>query len=88
MFTGNILTAEEISDFINSPENAIILQHDAHQDYDKRLAWGIEAVSVSGVVSLLSLSFVVRHTSVFNCLRITTMPVSFAHTALDLSHSP
>jgi hypothetical protein len=43
-FTGETLDAGDVVKFINSPENAILLQHDVHQDYDKRFAWGIEAV--------------------------------------------
>jgi hypothetical protein len=51
-FTGNTITAEDIVGFINTPENALLLQHDAHQEYDNLFAWGIEAVSGSdGIVS-------------------------------------
>jgi hypothetical protein len=43
-FTGGTIKVTDIIEFINAPENALLLQHDAHQDYDKRFAWGIEAV--------------------------------------------
>ena len=51
-FTGYTIMAEDIIAFINSPENALLLQHDAHLEYDKRFAWGIEVVTGSdGIVS-------------------------------------
>jgi hypothetical protein len=38
---------------ITAPENAFLLQHDTHQEYDKDFAWGIKAVCESdGTVSL------------------------------------
>jgi hypothetical protein len=43
-FAGAIITAKEVVDFINTPENVLLLQHDAHQEYYKDFAWGIEAV--------------------------------------------
>jgi hypothetical protein len=53
-FMGDTITAEDIVEFINTPENALLLQHDAHQEYDGLFSWGIEAVSGSdGVVSLI-----------------------------------
>jgi hypothetical protein len=51
-FTGGTITAENVVGFINAPENALLLQHDAHQEYDNLFSWGIEAVSDSdGIVS-------------------------------------
>ena len=51
-FTGYTITAEDVVEFINTPENALLLQHDAHREYDMLFAWGIEAVSDSdGTVS-------------------------------------
>lgn len=43
-FAGATITAKEVADFINTPDNVLLLQHDAHQEYYKDFAWGIEAV--------------------------------------------
>jgi hypothetical protein len=39
-FTGSTITAEDIVEFINTPENALLLQHDAHQEYDSLFFMG------------------------------------------------
>lgn len=46
MFTGCTLTADNIQELINAPENAFLLQCNARAEYI-RLQWGIEAVSGS-----------------------------------------
>jgi hypothetical protein len=48
-FTGNKVSAEMISQHINSPRNAFNVEIDAHESFDK-LAWGIEADNVNGEV--------------------------------------
>ncbi|KAG8215321.1 hypothetical protein J3R82DRAFT_8913 [Butyriboletus roseoflavus] len=53
MFTGRAITAENIRALINAPENALLLQRDAHEQYDI-LYWGIEAVLGSGGVRYFS----------------------------------
>ncbi|KAH9992252.1 hypothetical protein BJV74DRAFT_404162 [Russula compacta] len=45
MFTGNTVSAENVTSFINHPVNALNLQSDAHDSMNKKLAWGIEARS-------------------------------------------
>jgi hypothetical protein len=52
VFTSGIIKAEDIIHMIKVPENALLLQHDAHQEYDNQFAWGIKALSESdGTVS-------------------------------------
>ena len=78
-FTGGIVTADVIIDMINAPENALLLQHDAHQEYDKQFAWGIEALSESdGTVSPI----LVRNSLLFTSNRSGTIPVSCAQEPL------
>jgi len=55
MFTGNMVTAQFIRDFVNTPANAINIQTDAHDSMDKRLAWGIEAKLVDDEVTVIRL---------------------------------
>ena len=44
--------SETILKFVNQPENALLLQHDAHTAFDSLSSWGIEAsVDDSGNVS-------------------------------------
>jgi hypothetical protein len=51
-FTGGTITAKEVVDFINSPDNAMLLEHNAHQEFNKQFAWGVEAVTTDdGLVS-------------------------------------
>ena len=51
-FTGATIMAKEVVDFINSPDNAMLLEHNAHQEYDKQFAWGVEAITTDdGLVS-------------------------------------
>ncbi|KAF8497137.1 hypothetical protein F5888DRAFT_1906980 [Russula emetica] len=47
MFTGKEVSADIIQHFINHPANAINLETNAHDSMDKKLAWGIEALSVN-----------------------------------------
>jgi hypothetical protein len=55
-FTGETIAAEDVAEYVNAPENALLLQHDAHDYYDKRFAWGIEAFyGNDGSVSILFL---------------------------------
>ncbi|KAH9985303.1 hypothetical protein BJV77DRAFT_1033201, partial [Russula vinacea] len=45
----------DVVECVNAPENALLLQHDAHQEYANLLSWGIEAVSDSdGIVRYYS----------------------------------
>jgi hypothetical protein len=51
-FTGGTITAKEVVDLINSPDNAMLLEHNAHQEFNKQFAWGVEAVTTDdGLVS-------------------------------------
>ena len=51
-FTGTVLKAEDIQQYVNHPCNALNLQTDAHDSMDKHLAWGIEAKLCDDQVSL------------------------------------
>ncbi len=55
-FTGRDITTKVVRDKINHPCNAINLQNDAHESFNK-LAWGIEAQErPGGYVSYLIFS--------------------------------
>jgi len=47
MFTGDMLTAEDVQRLINRSANAMGIQSDAHESMHLRPAWGIEAELVS-----------------------------------------
>jgi hypothetical protein len=51
-FTGTLLKAEDVQQYVNHPCNALNLQTDAHDSMDKHLAWGIEAKLCDDQVSL------------------------------------
>ena len=42
-FTGMDIDSETILKLVNQPENALLLQHDAHTALDNLSYWGIEA---------------------------------------------
>lgn len=78
--------AEEISEFINSPQNAILLELNAHIEYDKLLAWGIEAISEGGVVSLSLFSLVVSCLYILDSLLCTGRAPRAHRTSLKALH--
>ena len=43
-FTGGAIDPVTIMHLINLPENAVLLQHDAHHSFDALYSWGIEAM--------------------------------------------
>ena len=51
-FTGAVLKAEDVRQYVNHPCNALNLEKNAHDSMDKHLAWGIEAKLCDDRVSL------------------------------------
>jgi hypothetical protein len=67
-FTGMDIDSETILKFVNRPENALLLQHDAHTALDNLSSWGIEAsVDDSGDVS-----FILPHCTTISCVTVGT----------------
>lgn len=68
-FTGMDIDSETILKLVNQPENALLLQHDAHTALDNLSSWGIEAsVDDRGDVSL----FILLHCTTISCVIVGT----------------
>lgn len=68
-FTGMNIDSETILKLVNRPENALLLQHDAHTAFDNLSSWGIEAsVDDSGDVRL----FILPHCTTISCITVGT----------------
>ena len=46
-FTGMQINSAMILRWENLPENAFLLEYDAHQSFDRFFGWGIEAITAS-----------------------------------------
>ena len=83
-FSGGAIDLASIMHLINLPENAILLEHNAHHSFDALYGWGIEATYDSdNKVSSVFHYFMVTITNLF-ISRCTILPGPLGiHTSLS-----